>query len=59
MLRISWMQRRKLNLKAQLEGGSSYYSFKRAVPGAFSVSLTGSTFTVSPEGRQSRAEWCP
>jgi hypothetical protein len=29
--------RRKLNLKAKFEGGSSYYSFKRFVPGAINA----------------------
>jgi len=29
------MERRKLNLKATFESGSSYFSFKRSVPGAY------------------------
>ena len=40
--------RRKLKLKAKFEGGSSYYSFKRLVPGAFNLGLTGSACTASP-----------
>jgi hypothetical protein len=34
------------NLKAKLESGSSYFSFKRLVPGAFNVVLIVSTCTA-------------
>jgi len=40
--------RRKSNLKAQFEGGLSYSSFKRSVPGNFNVGLIGSTCTGLP-----------
>jgi hypothetical protein len=39
---------RKLNSKAEIEGISSYSSFKRLVPGAFNVDFTGSTRTALP-----------
>ena len=41
-------KRRKLNLKAKLEGSSSHYSFKRLVPGAFSVGFIGSICNALP-----------
>jgi hypothetical protein len=37
-----------LNLKANFEGGSSYFSFKRLVLGAFHIGLIGSTCTALP-----------
>jgi hypothetical protein len=37
-----------LNLKAKFEGVSSYFGFKRSVPGAFNVGLKGSTCTALP-----------
>jgi hypothetical protein len=48
MLNITLLERRKLNLKAKFEGGSSYHSFKRLVPGAFNVGSIGSTCTALP-----------
>jgi hypothetical protein len=33
------LQRRKLDLKAEFESGSSHFSFKRLVSGAFNVVL--------------------
>jgi hypothetical protein len=43
------MKRRNLELKAKFEGDSSYYTFKRLVPGAVSVALIGSTCTTLPQ----------
>jgi hypothetical protein len=40
--------RRKLNLTAKFEGGSSYYPFKRLVPGAFNMDFIGETCTALP-----------
>jgi hypothetical protein len=37
-----------LFLKAKFEGGSTYYSFKRLVPGAFKMDFIGSTCTALP-----------
>jgi hypothetical protein len=51
----SMVYRRKLNLKANFEGDSSYYSFKRFVLGAFDVGLIGSTCIALPWG--SRSTW--
>jgi hypothetical protein len=48
MLQFVLVQRRKLNLKAKFESGSSGFSFKRLVPGAFYVGLIGSTCTARP-----------
>jgi hypothetical protein len=45
------VKRRKLKLKAKFEGGSSYYSFKRSVPGAVNLDIIGSTCTALP-GRE-------
>jgi len=45
---ISVLYRRKLNLKAKFEGGSSYYSCKRVVPGAFNMGFIGSTCAALP-----------
>jgi len=42
------LQRRKLKLLAKFVSGSSYFSFKRSVPGRFKLSFIGSTGTVSP-----------
>jgi len=42
------LKRRKLNLKAKFKGRSSYYSFKRLVPGGFNLGFIGSTCTVLP-----------
>ena len=42
------MKRRMLILKAKFEGGSSYYSFKRLVPGAINVGLIGATCAALP-----------
>jgi len=36
---VAEMQRRMLNLKAKFESGSSHFSFKRLVTGAFNVGL--------------------
>ena len=47
-LLVSSLQRRKLNLKAKLESGSSIVSFRRLIPGAFNTGMTGSTCTASP-----------
>jgi hypothetical protein len=44
------VQRRKLKLKASIESGSSYCSFKSLVPGAFNMGLIGSTCTALPRG---------
>jgi len=41
-------QRRKLNLKAEVESSISQYSFKRLVPGGFSLGFIGSTCTALP-----------
>jgi hypothetical protein len=43
--------RRKLKLKRKLESGSSHFTSKRLVTGAFSVSLIGSTCTALPQRR--------
>jgi hypothetical protein len=43
---VSFMQRRKLNLKAKVESDSSYSSVKGLVPGGFNVDLKGSTCTA-------------
>ena len=42
------VQRRKLKLKAKVESGSSCFTFKRLVPGAFNVGFIGSTCTALP-----------
>jgi hypothetical protein len=42
------VKRRKLNLKANFEGGSSYFSCKSLIPSAFNVGLTWATCTASP-----------
>jgi len=42
------MYRRKLNLEATVESGSSYFSFKRLVSGAYNAVLIGSTCTILP-----------
>jgi hypothetical protein len=42
------VQRRKLNLEAELQSGLSYFSFKSSISGAFNVGLTGSTCTALP-----------
>jgi hypothetical protein len=44
------MWRRKLNLKANFEGSSSYYSFKRLVSGVLSLGFKGPTCTALPWG---------
>jgi len=41
---IVW--RRKLNLKAKFESGSSHLSLRQLDPGAFNVGLIGSTCTA-------------
>ena len=46
----SVVYRRKLELKAKLESGSTYCRFKRLLPGAFNVGLIGSACTALP--------WC-
>jgi hypothetical protein len=45
---VPQLWRRKLNLKAKFESGSSHFSFKRLVPGAFNVRFTWSTCTALP-----------
>jgi len=45
---VSLMQRRKSNLKAKFQSGSSHFSFKRSVPGDFKLSLIGSTCAALP-----------
>jgi len=52
------LQRRKWRLKAKFEGGSSYYSVKRRVPGAFNVGLIGSTCTALPRRGTRCPPWC-
>ena len=42
------MKRRKLILKAKVESGPSYLSFKSAGPGAFNTGFIGSTCTALP-----------
>jgi hypothetical protein len=42
------MERRKLNLKAKFEGGSSYYTLEHLVPRAFTMGSIGSTCTTLP-----------
>jgi len=42
------VQRRKLNLKPKTRTASSYFSFKRLVPGAFNTRFNLSTCTASP-----------
>jgi hypothetical protein len=42
------VERRKLNLKAKIESGLSYFTFKSLIPGAFNVGLIGSTCTDLP-----------
>jgi hypothetical protein len=42
------VSRRMLKLKATFEGGLSYFSFKRLVPGAFNVVLIGSSCAAVP-----------
>jgi len=42
------VKRRNLNLKAKVESGSSYFSFRCLVPGAFNMGLIGSTCTALP-----------
>jgi len=55
----SSLKRRKLKLKANFEGGPSYYSFKRLVPGALNMGLTGSSCTSLPRwGPASRICGC-
>jgi hypothetical protein len=52
--------RRKLNLKATFESGSSYLSVKRLLPGALNLGLIGSTCTASPRTRsRTRARQAP
>ena len=53
------LQRRKLNLKAKFEGGSSCYSFKRSVPGAFNKRFIGSTCITLPCAPPARAPLRP
>ena len=48
------MQRRKLNLKAEVESTISHFSFKRLAPGGFNSGLIGSTCTGPP--KQSKAQ---
>jgi len=43
-----FMYRRKSKFKAKFESGTSYYCFKRLVPGAFKVGLIGSSCAASP-----------
>jgi hypothetical protein len=38
---VTVVYRRNLRLKAQLESGLLYYSFKRLVPGAFNTGFMG------------------
>jgi hypothetical protein len=45
-----------LNLKADFEGGSSFYSFKGLIPGAFDIGLIGWTCTALPRHRQHLTE---
>jgi len=40
--------RRKLNLKAKVEGSLSHFSFKSLVLGGFNVGWIGSTCTALP-----------
>jgi hypothetical protein len=47
---VSEMQRRKLNLKAQVQSSASQFSFKRLVPGGLNLGLIGSTCTALPRG---------
>jgi hypothetical protein len=49
------LERRKLNLKAKFEGDSSYYSFKRSVPGSFNMGFIGSTGTALPSSAMVKA----
>jgi hypothetical protein len=47
---------RKLNLKAEVESGSSQFSFKRLVPGGFNLDFIGSTCTALPRRAVSAAQ---
>jgi len=48
IIKSTQCQRRKLNLKANFEGGPPYFSFKRLVLGDFNMGLIGSTCTALP-----------
>ena len=48
---VAVVYRRKLKLKANFETSFSLYSFKRLVPVAFNVNLTGSICTALPCAR--------
>jgi len=52
--RLPQLKRRKLNLKAKIESGVSYFSFKSLIPGAFNVTLIGSACTALPSAAAAR-----